>query len=1315
VDDSLAGLEGALLGYLNFSEGRPDVRFQRQLNDAYAHFADQGDPEPWRALHDRLRARLAELRAADNAAFRDATQAAAVLDLAFARTLPAYRQHHSDLLFHLSDRELFQPFFLARVCEAVLVQGPQWGEESRIVAGSLAQLNDFVGHRPVAILETRPRGEPYDHEKVRPIPLYLRGAGVAAGRYHELISQALAVLRETDPALLQDAGFDPTLLDELALDPRAYDHGHPVNRRPNYVFGEWDPHHLDGQGRYRRYVVRRVLLEALLDRVEHTADHDRGELLYESAAVLAGTVLMASGISGGGPAAYDSSTTLATLMPRIARYRDAFYAGLLGRLGGAHAEWLRQEAATTRQPFGGTRQHVNHYLAQHRAAQLQQRHLALIFAEMGYPDASRQQAAQIPAASIRLLSEIQIRLAVGRRAAERGELEAAARVLPEAEDLLRRGIACGALADPWNILGFQGLFPLYHSQEDAVHDPRIDALVHVVAETFNLYARLLSEAAGAGAKDLAESLTPRLRQLAAWWDRFASTAVSDVRHVHGGEAAASAEHVATALARWHERGAAAADLAFWRQHLDTFRSPKAFALVVDALLRKEDYRAAMALLMTWLGRVEQVPLEEGEYSFHELALRWMLGVRGQGSGVSQDSASSSLTPDPWPLTPSEWELVKKFFDYLEANAEEYWQVPRLEVARDGEGAKDKGEEVFAAAYEDVTYRDSAADEHEGAVAEGAPDPGEFDLDHEGERLAKRLRFLSTVARLWQVAARALAEAGQPATGRDDLAAWLATARGYYHQLLELLDAIHAHPVPEPTGSYDSLVEYDRRRVLKEQLLYHAIGTCLDTFLAAGTLQASLEGLLAPGEAAPPTAGPAYPDWQPLASRLEQALVRGDALAARRTLPDFLNLFRKEPLVFTALADGGPPRRVLQARIAQTVLRALAANLPRLGLERESFHLLRTARAMERLNRPRGRGITQFNELFQASYQAVIEAVVASAAGWPTPGPEADADRFLVQLLERVTAPFLKLWIEHSQALQLSSLESVRGAAEWNELRTFIQRYGHDLFHARFMTLANLRGILHRGAGAYFDYLKDNPDPLHPIRLIAELDDSIPRGRAVALLEWVLLAVVENYEEYKDYNTTTVQSDYGENLYTLLDFLRLKAEYERHAWELRPLVLAHEVLVRHGRYGAAVLWREQVARQHQAVAEQYLQALAGLEQAHGMRLRTVADRLHERFVKPLDLDRLCALVAPAMDEAHGGPSVGLERLLEELRAYGATPSGSGLDVPPWLLRLGQEVQRYWLARAPVAVLAEHWLQVPRRPLAYEDLERQLLDWDMPLGS
>ncbi len=190
MDDRLTSLEravslSAILGYLNFSEGKPDGRFERQINDAYAFLAQGADAPrsgaekpPWEKLHEALRERLEALRK-EGGAFQDVRQAEAVLALTFDHLLPAYRHHHEDLLAHLSDADVFQPFFLARVAESLLSQGPPWDETERIIAGALNHLNDYVGYRPIAILENRPKGEPYPHERVRPIPLYIRGAGTS--------------------------------------------------------------------------------------------------------------------------------------------------------------------------------------------------------------------------------------------------------------------------------------------------------------------------------------------------------------------------------------------------------------------------------------------------------------------------------------------------------------------------------------------------------------------------------------------------------------------------------------------------------------------------------------------------------------------------------------------------------------------------------------------------------------------------------------------------------------------------------------------------------------------------------------------------------------------------------------------------------------------------------------------------------------------------------------------------------------------------------------------------------------------------------
>jgi len=46
------------------------------------------------------------------------------------------------------------------------------------------------------------------------------------------------------------------LLDDLQSNAAGLRYGHPVNRRPNYVFGEWDPHHIDNRGAIVRYVAR---------------------------------------------------------------------------------------------------------------------------------------------------------------------------------------------------------------------------------------------------------------------------------------------------------------------------------------------------------------------------------------------------------------------------------------------------------------------------------------------------------------------------------------------------------------------------------------------------------------------------------------------------------------------------------------------------------------------------------------------------------------------------------------------------------------------------------------------------------------------------------------------------------------------------------------------------------------------------------------------------------------------------------------------------------------------------------------------------
>ena len=1304
LDDRFAGIDQAvalpaLLGYLNFAEGKPDPRFQKQLHDAIAYLAEHGSAEPWKDLPALLLARLPTLQQSGSAAFSDITQADAVIRLAFDGVLPAYRSHHSDLLAHQSDATLWQPFFLARVCEAVLMQRGPWHEPARIVSAALKQLNDYVGHRPVAVLENQRKGEIYPNERLRPIPVFLRGVGPSRGKYHDLLDRAMRILDATPESIRLEAHFDLNLLDELAIDPRAYDFNHPADKRPNYCFGEWDPHHLDSQGRYRRFVIRQLLIDGLWQRAEDAPEAERADFLFESAAVLAGTLLMASGVCGSSPQTHDSSVSLSNLVPVIARYRENFYAQLLPTMEGKHGLRLRHEAKLLKQPFGGVRQALNRYLAGQRALQLQHRHLALLFAEIGYAAAARRQIERIPVASVRILTEMQILLTSGHLGIEQGRLDEAARNLGAVEDLLKRGIHCGALVDPWNILGFGGQYPRFQALEDAVRDTRIDDLIHIIEQLFNLYGRLLSEGAAAGTFKADKDLAKEMRRLAEWWDRFATLGVSDIDHVNGAEATQSAEHVAKSLTRWRQRGQGAADLGFWREQLDGFRTAKSYALVVDALLYIEDFRAAASLLMTWLSQAEEVPLVDGDHSFHHLALHWMLGI-------SLAAAEQNESPHPPEVKDDRLlDQVIKFFDHLEANAEEYWHVPTLDLlgtgdsdddidAQEADKDHDKEDSIYSAAYDEMVYKDTTDDDVEGEVLDAMPRQ-DFDLLHEAERLETRLLFLSTLARLWNIATRCL-RAGQTSPEIEQrIAAWLKRAKQNDGDLRGLMDVIHEHEVPKPTGSYDAMVEYDRRRSTKERLLNQVIAACLDHSLAIGALR----GLNTDHEEAEESE-----TWAPAVIRIERAMLDQEPDQARANLPEFVRRFRAEPLLYTPLSHGGHPRFILQASLAQMMLRGLVHNLPKQGMLRETYQLLRLARSMEAAQTLHGPRITEYDRLFQLGLQAAVDAVID--AGHRERVPPAR----LVDALETVVEPFAVTWRDHSQTLRVATLELITQERDWLKMVEFIKKYGRELFQAKFLAMANLRGILLRGVGAYLQDLQAEPDPLHPLQLVDDLDDVISRADAERVLQIILQTLIENYDHLRDYNATTTQSDYGDNLHRLFDYLRLKARYDRAAWLLKPLNLVHETLAR--RDGAtAVLWRERVEAITRDSAEKYIEELTRLEKTHGIRLATIRDRLEERFVRPLVLDRLCALIEPALEHAatpEGQDAV--SPLEKELEPLATTPSGVGLDVPPWLLRLQSELERVHTSQSDLGNLAETMFQVPRTPVPFAPLVEQLRDWE-----
>ncbi len=1279
----------ALLGYLNFSSGAPDVRFQRGLNRLFAEIEANHPRGAWREVGGALNGRL-QAKAGSPGPFADATQASGVLRLVFENLLPAYRAFHADLLFHQTDDALFRPFFLARAFETALSIGGPWDETDRIVAKSIEQLNDFLGYRPLATLEGK-RIEPYPHEWVRPVPVMLREAGVGAGRYAELIERTWEVLRATPPAILRQAGFDPEMVDELAFDPRAFDFDHPVNKRPNYMFGCWDANIVDLGGFYRRFVIQQITLDALNERPQHAQGDAREELLFESAVVLAGTILMAAGVSGAGPDAHDSSMTLMKIVAHVAKYRDAYYQDTLARQTGKRGERLQAEAQRNQQPFGAVRQYLNHRLARLRAKQLQHVQLAQLFSRMGQPAASLRQAEVVPVASARLLCQMQCARVTALRSFSLGDMAAGAEQARQMRSLLDRGIQCGAIVDPWNILGFAGNFSLFPAIQNSVVDHRIEVLIDSVEQVFALLTRWESEAAIAGQEALRQEARERSQELAEWWDQYATTEVSNVRSFSGREVTESARQVAAGLATWRRAESAAGDVGFWRKHIHEFRSPKAFGQVVAALLEKHDHVAAMALMMQWLTAAAEVPLVDLEHSFHALALRWLRTLWAR-----TDEGSSS---------DSKWQLTRKFHDYLEANAEQWWETPRWALNESGREPvdslshpdDDEEEDVFGAAYDEMTYRDTTDDGVEGDMVAGG-EATDDEWDREWRRVQSRLAMLEGVSRWRRLAVELASQSGVAA---DEMSVtimdWDRQTERWERGLRELLISVQQQTIPRPLPTEESLLDYDRRRGLKDQVLHH-VGQCLvDASLASIWLRA------AAGDDQASNANRTTPSWQASAIALLRAILRVDVEAARACFPDLRTRLDAEPILYTPLTKGGDPRKIVASRVFHTLIEYWLTALPRLGLLLESWQLLDTARRMERHRGSSDGVVTEYDRLFEAGFVAIIDSVVRLETQSQRP---LDADNELIEALQVVSEPLVERWLNHSRRVRLSVLERVVDERRWKELVEFIRRFGRDLFTQQFFHPGNMRAILHQGVGAWIDGCLEAIDTGEQPRLIEAIAEGYDREQAASTLALVLEAVGENFDVYRDFNTTTTQSDRGELIYMLLDLLRLKASYDRFEWNLKPVTLAHQVLIQAGRTAAAETWRRAIAEKTSDVATWHLKRLAELNAEYGLRLATIQDRLEERFVRPLAIDRMRALIRPAMQEVRAtGMSASFDLLEHEVVEFADAPTGAGLDVPRWLVDLEEEIARAEEATdAPPLIWPAEQVR-----LTWEEIDRQLKEW------
>ena len=497
--------------------------------------------------------------------------------------------------------------------------------------------------------------------------------------------------------------------------------------------------------------------------------------------------------------------------------------------------------------------------------------------------------------------------------------------------------------------------------------------------------------------------------------------------------------------------------------------------------------------------------------------------------------------------------------------------------------------------------------------------------------------------------------------------------------------------------------YDRRRMVRDSLLEKIIATAVETSDARRVLTGSLGSEVGGSEVANSLIETMSDDDQQVV-RMFSALIAGRSEDVESQFADLLKAVETKSLLYIPLARGGDPVKIFATRLRRRMLTHLLQWLPRRGHISLACQLIETARLMEHHN-PVGPGaVTEFDSLFGFGFRSMVQALIDTVRSWH--GVDEDDASELIPLLEKLTETLLGSWLAHSRTLRLSVLETASDEESWNRLVEFVKEYGDPIFTQGFLKLGNIRAILHQGVGHWLNRLIGDPDEQIGTALLEDLGDKLPFQIAERNLSIVFEAILDHHSEYRDYNITTTQSDRGDLIYMFLDFLRLRVRYDRIAWNLRPVMWAHEILVRSGFDSGAASWRRSLAERIGSESERYLEKLKDLQDKYAMRMPTVADRISERFIQPMTIDRMRALVKPAMDDADAERDSNAFELLEhEAELMTRHPTGAGLDMPTWLASLEEETENVVNQRESEDIDDRKLISItPQYPTAEELIEQ-----------
>ena len=415
--------------------------------------------------------------------------------------------------------------------------------------------------------------------------------------------------------------------------------------------------------------------------------------------------------------------------------------------------------------------------------------------------------------------------------------------------------------------------------------------------------------------------------------------------------------------------------------------------------------------------------------------------------------------------------------------------------------------------------------------------------------------------MWKFTATVTQPDDAPPGERDEiLGGWLKQAENNYQRLMDLLTAVHRYPIPAPRGSHESMLEYDRRRSLKDMLLDNIISVCIDTADSLRMIRAAMQqpAEIAVGEK---WEEPVHQVLAGGASRRRGRRAERLAAAVGRACGRSRCSTCRWPAAEIRSASSAPGRCTRCCAGCWPICRGW-------DMIFETAKLLETLQIME-IEHSLGPGsITEFDRIFAIGCKSIAHALAdgvgrlgrgekirpAALRRSGTDRPARTNRRNPAALLAQPQPRRAALGHGNRQRrISLGRSAAVHREVRAGDFHPAVHELGKPPRHS-----ARRRGSLARGRRGTGAKRKA------PIRFFDDLDGTLDRETAVLMLTLIIEAVIENYGEYIDYNSITTQSDRGDMLYTLLDFLRLRANYDRVAWNLRPVLLIHEVLVRDGK-------------------------------------------------------------------------------------------------------------------------------------------------------